>query len=137
MPEPNRFSSISLVLLLELLLGREYAGMEFEGLSQVGEKVGQTVVARIRVIFMLNALGLELTMQRLGTFFKAEIVFLAAVEVDREFPQASFIFPRQNKGTVLLPMRRVNRLAKNRAQQAPQRCSGALRGTKFLGGLCD
>jgi hypothetical protein len=43
----DRFSPISSVLLLELLLGCEYAGMEFEGFSQVGEKVRETVVARI------------------------------------------------------------------------------------------
>ena len=43
-----------------LLLGPERPGMEFHGLAHVRQEVSQAMVARIKVILMLNALGLEL-----------------------------------------------------------------------------
>jgi len=92
--------------------------MEFEGFFQVREEVRHTVIAGIQMILVLNARALEFPMQSLGTFFEAEIVLLATVEVDGELSQASFVLSCQDERTVLLPVRRVNRLSKNRAQQA-------------------
>src|SRR4029077_45007 len=92
--------------------------VKFQGLSEVGQKIVDAVVARIEMIFVWNTLSLKFLMQRHRTFVEAEVVFLAAVDVDSEFPEAGLVFPGQLKRTILFPVLHANRLAKDRTQQA-------------------
>ncbi len=88
----------------ELLLFREYTGVEFHDFFHVGHKVGQAVVARIRMIFVLYTFCLQLLVESCRTLLKAKIIRLPAVKIDRELFQTSLIFFCQHEDAVLLPV---------------------------------
>src|SRR5712692_6004034 len=96
-------SSQSLAARETLFLRPERPGMEFHGLTDVRQEVSQAVITGIKVILVLNALGQKLLVQGLSALFKTVVILLAAVEIDGQLPQPSFIFLRQNKRAVFFP----------------------------------
>src|SRR5258708_29277073 len=97
------------------LLFRKTEGsrVELHDLAEMRQKVGQAVVASIGMILVRNIFLLQLQVQRVSTFLEAIVIVLAAVEVDSQLSQPRRILLCQNKGTIVVPMRRVNRVPKN------------------------
>ena len=65
----------------------ESAGMKFDDLIEMCEKILQAMVPGIRAVLVLHSLFLQLLVEHGRTFFEAVIVFLAAVEIDGELAQ--------------------------------------------------
>ena len=87
--------------------------MELHDLAEMRQKVGQAVVASIGMILVWNIFLLQLQVQRVSAFVEAIVIVLAAVEVDSQLSQPRRILLCQNKGTIVVPMRRVNRVPKD------------------------
>jgi len=58
--------------------------MKLHHLGEVGQEVGQAVIARVRVILVAHNFPLQFSVQRGRPFFEAVVVIAAAVEVDGE-----------------------------------------------------
>src|SRR5271163_3991646 len=63
----------------------EDRGVKLHHFAEMRHEVGEAVVARIRVIFMLYPLLQQLVVKHRRTLLKAVIVLLAAVEINRQF----------------------------------------------------
>ena len=99
----------------------ECFGMKLHYLGEMRKKIGEAVVALIRVVFMFDVFLGEFVVQRSSSFFKSIVVFLAAIKVDREFRQPKGISFRKQKRIVVIPVPLVDRLTKNRTQHGQQR----------------
>ena len=86
--------------------------MEFHYLSEVRQKIGQTVVSRIGMILVLHALFQQLLMKISRAHFEPVVVSLAAIEIDGKLAEASVLLC-QNERTVLVPVARINRISKD------------------------
>src|SRR5712692_2231392 len=115
-----------------LLLRPERPGMEFHGLADVRQEICQAVITGIKVILVLNALGQKLLVQGLSALFKTVVILLAAVEIDGQLPQPSFIFLRQNKRAVFFPVRHIDRLSEDCPQQLGDRRARVFRRIHLL-----
>src|SRR6266853_2390315 len=109
--------------------------VELHDLAEMRQKVGQAVVASIGMILVRNIFLLQLQVQRLSAFLEAIVIVSAAVEVDSQLSQPRRILLRQNKGTIFVPMRRVNRVPKDFSQRSTQGSTRVRRSIEFLWGL--
>src|SRR5882724_7086736 len=89
------------------------------------------------MVFVLHAFSLQFPMQGSGSILEAEVILLAAVEVDRQIPQSRLVSSGQNENAVLLPMWHVDGLAESRPQQSARRRARVPGGCQFLRSLCD
>ena len=64
------------------LLKAKCPGVELHDLGEVGHKIGETVVARIQMIFVLHMFVLQLLVKRGGALFKTVIIILPAIEIN-------------------------------------------------------
>jgi hypothetical protein len=56
--------------------------MKQQHFSEVCQEILGAMVARIEVIFVLDAFSLKLPMEFHGSFIESEFIFAAAVEID-------------------------------------------------------
>jgi hypothetical protein len=90
--------------------------MKQQRLPEVRQKILGTVIARIKVIFMLDAFSLKLPVKFRGSFVKSEFIVIPAVEINGQAwsPNRRPIPLRNDKGTVLVPVGPVDGIAEGR-----------------------
>src|SRR5580698_1836581 len=98
--------------------------MKRQGFTEVCENIRGIVVAGIKVEFVCDAFGLQLTMQLCRAFFKSEFIFAAAIKIDGQSgaPNQCPILPGEDKWTVLVPVTEVNGIAEHRSHESTKRC---------------
>ena len=109
--------------------------MKLHDFGEVGEEIGEAVVAGVQMVLVLHAQFLQLFMQGGGAFFETVVVILAAVEIDGEFLQFGCVLPCEQKRVVGVPMRNIDRISEDIRQHFSQRRAGAGREIEFLGRL--
>src|SRR5712675_702305 len=111
--------------------------MKLHDLGEVSQKIGQAVVAGIKVIFVLHIFLLQLLMERSSAFLKAVIIILAAVEINGQASKGFLVSFSQIERTIVLPMLNSDGIAENRGQHLSQRSARAGRCVEFLRGFSD
>jgi len=94
------------------------ARMKFHDFREVCQKILGSMVAGIKMIFVLDALSLKLPMEFRGSFFKSEFIIASAVEIDGQ-PRSPYLCPvplRKDERTVLVPVTGVNGIAEYSSQ---------------------
>jgi hypothetical protein len=109
--------------------------MKFDGFMQVREEVFSVVATRIEMKFMPNAFREQLEVQFTRALSEAKLILLAAIEVDGLGFDGDAIFPGQFKGIIRGPVRRIDRIAENIAEQSCQRTRVSQIGVHLLGCL--
>ena len=56
--------------------------MKLQHFTEVCQKILTAMVAGIEMIFVLDALSLQLPMEFFGSLIESEVIFVAAVEID-------------------------------------------------------
>src|SRR6266853_4921211 len=118
-----------------LIRKTEGSRVELHDLAEMRQKVGQAVVAGIGMILVRNIFLLQFEVQGGSAFLEAIVIVLAAVEVDSQLSQPRRILLRQDKGTIVVPMRRVNRVPEDFRQHSTQGSTRVRRSIEFLWGL--
>jgi hypothetical protein len=111
--------------------------MKLHYFGKMRKKIGDAVVAGIRVVFVLDVLLGEFVAQRRSSFFKTIIVFLATIKVDREFRHPYGISFRQQEGIVVTPVLLGDGLTENRTQHCQKRKPCVRSRIELLGSFCD
>src|SRR5258708_1108673 len=106
--------------------GREGVGMELQRFAQVRQEIVRRVPSGVKVKLVANAFGHELFVQFAGALVEAEVILLAAVDVDCEIPELRPVLSRQHKRIVLVPVREVDGIAERSSQHSSKR-PGALK----------
>src|SRR5256885_1215969 len=85
------------------------------------EKIFRVMPAGIKMELVRDLLGYQLFVHLLCGGCKSVFVLLSAINVDRLSSDLRFVFARQEKWIVLVPMRNINWIAEHTAQQFGQR----------------
>ena len=103
-----------------LLSDGECTRVEFQYFVEMGQEIRGAMIAGIEMKFMFNAFGLQLPVKRFSAILKAELVVIAAVEIDGQLCNTRAVLFRQHKGAVLVPVRNVNRITEHRAEHSAE-----------------
>ena len=106
---------------------RESPPVKLNRFAHVTKKIIRIVAAGVQMKLVLHAFRQQFLVHPRGPVCKAEFILLPAVDVDGLRLDLDLIFPRQIERIVLLPMRDIDGITKNSAQQASPRPGGAQR----------
>ncbi len=87
------------------------------------------------MVFVLDGFVLQLFVKSRRAFFEAVIIILAAVKINRSFPQARRVFPRKNEWAIFIPVAKVDWVPENGRKHLGERCAGLGRLIELLGRL--
>jgi hypothetical protein len=98
--------------------------MKRQRFTEVCQKIHGAVVAGIEVKFVPDGFRLELAMEFRSAFFKPKVIFIAAVEIDRQprCPNLCSVLLCEHERTVLVPVAEVKGIAEYFSKRPTRRC---------------
>ena len=95
--------------------------MKLHDLGEVGQEIGEAVIAGIQMVLVFHVLFQQLIVQGSSSFFEAIVIILATIEINGELLQGGGILPGEVKGVVGVPVSNGDRISENVGQHFPER----------------
>jgi hypothetical protein len=97
--------------------------MKFQYFVEMGQEIRGAVIAGKEMEFVSDAFDLQLRVKGFSAIFKAELVVVAAVEIDGQLCNTRAVLFRQHKRAVLVPVSDIDGITE-RAEHSAERRSG-------------